>query len=219
MKKTFFLFVFVTLSVAEGSFCFSQENFCKQSPSSVLGEGRKGEVLLADSLRSDTIDILKTTINLQITDFAGKTIFDIFESDSLKNANGVACYNLATCYIRNDGNDKFEFIPLPTEAQMFPVFGIIIDDFNSDNFPDVLLAGNSFSEAVDMGYCDAGSGLLLTGDGFGKFTPVPVAQCGFFVAHDVKNISQIYIKNLNRKLILVANNNDILQTFEVNKIK
>lgn len=70
MKKILLLICIVTLSAVEGSL-FCQVNFCKQSHQfpSPKGEGRKGEVVFADSLRSDTINILKYTINLQITDF------------------------------------------------------------------------------------------------------------------------------------------------------
>jgi len=73
MKKTFLLICIVTLSAVEGSVCFSQENFsCKHlkqnHPSSVIRH--PSSVILADSLRSDTINILKYTINLQITDFS-----------------------------------------------------------------------------------------------------------------------------------------------------
>ena len=79
IMKTFLLICIVTLSTVEASLCFSQENFsCKHFKQTSLqkdilpspeGEGLGDEVALADSLRSDTINILKYTINLQITDF------------------------------------------------------------------------------------------------------------------------------------------------------
>lgn len=50
--------------------------------------------LFADSLRSDTIDILKTTVNLQITDFTNKIIAGNTQIDFVPKMNSVSTLSL-----------------------------------------------------------------------------------------------------------------------------
>src|ERR1051326_4272956 len=87
--------IFILFISAISFSLFSQENFCKHPFLSPVLEGKqKGEALFADSLRSDTIDILKTTINLQITDFAGKTISGNAQIDFVPKMNNISTLSL-----------------------------------------------------------------------------------------------------------------------------
>jgi hypothetical protein len=38
---------------------------------------------------------------------------------------------LQSCYLRNEGNGKFTFIPLPV-AQISAINGMVVDDFDGD---------------------------------------------------------------------------------------
>ena len=89
MKKIIALICIATL-IGVDKYLFSQENFCKQMSlqEAVLPSP------LADSLRSDTINILKTTINLQITDFAGKTISGNTKVDFVPKVNSISTLSL-----------------------------------------------------------------------------------------------------------------------------
>ena len=84
-------------------------------------------------------------------------------------------------------------------------------DFNKDDKLDVLAIGNLFVSEIETPRNDAGTGVLLIGDGKGKFSPLRSIDSGFFVRGDAKRMITIEHKGL--KKILVANNNDILQTF------
>ena len=78
----------ITLTVA------AQEiNLCKQYPTNTSSE-KKLPGLFADSLRSDTVDILKTTVNLQVTDFSGKTISGNTKLDFVPRKNGIKTLSL-----------------------------------------------------------------------------------------------------------------------------
>lgn len=89
MKKLLFLFSLCSFSFS----LFSQEILCKHySLPLSFGKGAGGEA--ADSLRSDTVDILKTTINFQITDFTGKTISGSAQINFVPKMNGVAALSL-----------------------------------------------------------------------------------------------------------------------------
>ncbi len=69
--------------------------------------------------------------------------------------------------------DHLEFIPLPTEAQFAPSFGVCAADFDGDGFEDIFLAQNFFAFRVEDSRLDASRGLLLRGDGKGGFASVP----------------------------------------------
>jgi hypothetical protein len=87
-----------------------------------------------------------------------------------------------------------------------------VDDFNNDQKPDVLLAGNFYPINIQMGRNDASYGLLLTGDGKGNFHPVPAIQSGFSVTGETRCLKTIRV---NGKVYYIAvRNNDTLVAFE-----
>ena len=120
-----------------------------------------------------------------------------------------SAYNFASCFIRSDGSGKFEVIKLPVEAQFAPVMGMVKGDFNMDGNDDVLVAGNLFVSEVETGRADAGTGLLLVGDGKGNFTTTSIEKSGFYAPGDVRDLGLLKGSNL----ILVANNNHGMQIF------
>jgi hypothetical protein len=74
--------------------------------------------------------------------------------------------------------DRFEAVRLPDEAQFAPAFGIAVGDFDGDRHEDLVLAQNFFGVTADTSRHDAGRGLLLRGDGSGRFSPVPGDRSG-----------------------------------------
>ena len=84
---------------------------------------------------------------------------------------------LATTVFLNRG-DRFEAIPLPPEAQLAPVFGINVADFNLDGHLDLFLAQNFFAVTPAISGQDAGRGLLLLGNGRGGFSPISGTESG-----------------------------------------
>ncbi|MGZ8937749.1 MAG: FG-GAP repeat domain-containing protein, partial [Limisphaerales bacterium] len=75
----------------------------------------------------------------------------------------------------------FELRPLPLEAQLAPVFGSAVADFDLDGKEDLFLAQNFFAMRLGLPRLDAGRGLLLRGDGRGGFTPVPGEEAGILI--------------------------------------
>jgi len=149
---------------------------------------------------------------LRYADYAGKTIEELIPQPLLGNSFVLSATNMATCIVRNDGGGRFTYVPLPVEAQISPVFGIVTGDFDGDGRQDLLLGGNSFSESFDMGNCDCGNGLFLAGDGRGGFEPLPARRSGFVASRDVKAMKAIRRPG-GKTFILVGNNNDGLQVF------
>jgi hypothetical protein len=67
---------------------------------------------------------------------------------------------------------------LPDPAQLSPVQGIAVADWDGDGAEDLFLTQNFFGHNHGWTRDDAGLGLILRGDGHGNFTPVDPAESG-----------------------------------------
>jgi hypothetical protein len=79
-------------------------------------------------------------------------------------------------------------LPLPAQAQMSTLNGMVVDDFDGDGNLDVLINGNDFGTEVSIGRLDALNGLLLRGNGNGTFTPMSIAQSGIYLPGNGKSL-------------------------------
>ena len=100
--------------------------------------------------------------------------------DHLGAAKKLEASCLDSVVLLNRG-DHFELRPLPIEAQMSPVFGLCVGDFDGDGKEDIFLAQNFFAVQAETPRYDAGRGLLLKGDGSGSFRAVPGQESGIKV--------------------------------------
>src|SRR5206468_814286 len=62
-------------------------------------------------------------------DYARKTVTDIFSAKELEGATLKTAYTFATSLVRNNGDGSYTLVPLPDEAQLAPVYGILAADF------------------------------------------------------------------------------------------
>ena len=120
--------------------------------------------------------------------YAGKSVEDVFTPAELQDAVVRQAYTFATTLVRNEGNGRFTLVPLPREAQLAPVHGILATDVDRDGHTDLLLAGNFDGFRPEIGRMAASYGLLLRGDGRGGFTPSPATESGFFVPGQSRDI-------------------------------
>ena len=77
--------------------------------------------------------------------------------------------------------DHFEARRLPIEAQFAPAFGVSVADFDGDGNEDVFLAQNFFGVDAETSRHDAGSGLVLLGDGRGGFRALGPREAGIAI--------------------------------------
>jgi enediyne biosynthesis protein E4 len=138
-------------------------------------------------------------------DYGKATMQSLLTPDDLKEAVVLETNHTASSYIENLGNGQFNVSPLPVEAQMAPVHGMVTSDVNGDGFLDVLMVGNDYGNEVFSGRYDAFGGLLLLGDGKGGFRSLRSLQSGFSVPGDAKALailswrgSTAYIASQNR---------------------
>jgi hypothetical protein len=108
--------------------------------------------------------------------------------------------------VRNNGDGSFTMVPLPLEAQIAPVYGILAADIDGDGKADLLMAGNFDGVKPEIGRMSAGYGLYLRGDGKGHFTPVRELESGFFVPGQARDIKRVRTRAGN--IYIVSRNND-----------
>jgi hypothetical protein len=87
---------------------------------------------------------------------------------------------LASTVFLNRG-DHFEARMLPAEAQFAPAYGVVVADFDGDGNEDLFLTQNLFALEPTTARIDAGRGLLLRGDGHGRFAAVPGQESGIMM--------------------------------------
>jgi hypothetical protein len=143
---------------------------------------------------------------LSYKDYAKKTVTDIFTPQELSDALRKKVSTFATSVLVNDGHGGFTVTPLPNEAQMAPVYGIVAGDLAHDGNTDLLLAGNFDGFKPEIGRMAASYGLFLRGDGKGHFAPVRRAESGFFVPGQTRDIARV--RTARGDLFVVARNND-----------
>jgi hypothetical protein len=106
----------------------------------------------------------------------------------------------------NNGDGSFTLMPLPVEAQLAPVYGILAIDADRDGRGDLLLAGNFDGFKPEIGRMSASYGLLLHGDGNGGFAPMRALESGFMVPGQTRDIQRV--RTASGEIIIVARNND-----------
>ncbi|WP_161890964.1 VCBS repeat-containing protein [Pontibacter russatus] len=154
-------------------------------------------------------------INKKFTDYksyAGKSIEAIFDQDELKDAPMLDVNTFASVYWENTGDGQFKRHTLPREAQVSKLFAMHIADMNQDGNLDVITGGNLYGVSTYQGRYDASYGVLLQGNGKGNFEAMSLADAGFVLEGQVRDIKKLRTAD-GGELLLVARNNEPLQVF------
>ena len=148
--------------------------------------------------------------------FATADLYQVYGAENLQQALHYEANTFASVIIHNEGGGAFRIEPLPELAQISSVNAILIDDFNNDLKPDLIIAGNLHTSEVETPRNDAGYGLLLRGDGSGHFTALNYQDTGLAIYGDVKKMKTIGLSAANNRSIIVAKNNDYIQVLKLN---
>ena len=138
-------------------------------------------------------------------DYAGQTVEQIFDS-GLNGALVKQAETFATTLALSNRDGSYTLVPLPHEAQIAPVYGVLAGDVDHDGNLDLLLAGNFSSVQPEIGSMMASYGLMLHGNGHGGFTARKEAQSGFVVPGETRDIQRL--RTRRGDLYIVARNND-----------
>lgn len=140
-------------------------------------------------------------------DWYGKaTMQDIF-GDALKSAIHKYAYEFRSVAIINQGNNNFIIKPLPNEAQLSVVMGMVSEDVNYDGFTDIICHGNYYQTDILIMRHDASTGLLLLGAGDGTFTAQRSLENGFWSYGDTRALSMVYSGDNHSPTLVGTSNN------------
>lgn len=135
----------------------------------------------------------------------------IYPDDKLQNAQTFKAEAFSSSIIINNGTDGFEVRALPMSAQLSPITGILVKDFNQDSYLDILYTGNFYRTEVETVRYDAGIGGLLVGDGKLDFIS---RQSGFITTDNARDLQAIQLNKETNIYLLVSNNKGLLQGFK-----
>lgn len=153
---------------------------------------------------------------LYFSDYAGKSIEQIFTPEQLKNVSTLEVDQAASCLYENDGRGNFTCKPLPLMAQLSYMYGVSILDLNGDGLKDIFMAGNFYGLKPQGGRFDGSYGVSLMNEGRNMFKYMPPGRSGLFVNGESRNIREVKMKN-GSSCLMVAMNNDAIKVFERTK--
>ncbi|PHI19553.1 hypothetical protein CEQ90_12710 [Lewinellaceae bacterium SD302] len=142
--------------------------------------------------------------------FATADLESILPEEEMEEAVKHEVYSFASALLVNNGG-QFEIKQLPDLAQMSPLRDAIVVDLNGDGYLDVLGTGNMYGAEVETSRYDAGTGLVLLGNGQGSFKTVPARESGWFTPHDARSLASF--RTADGLLFAVGNNRERLQLF------
>lgn len=158
------------------------------------------------SLRDDLVKHLPTLRKTipRYRDYANMTFTDLFpEEVRAKSIVGKASLLHSAVFRRVD--QEFVMEPLPTEAQLAPIYAIAVADLNKDGVPDLILGGNQTVNKPEIGINAASFGTVLINRGDAGWRALGPAETGMVLAGDVREIITI-----NQQKFAVARSNGTL---------
>lgn len=141
-------------------------------------------------------------------DYANKSIDELFNPEVLAETKVYEVQERRTGIFMNNSG-KFEFKPLPKEAQYSPIYALDVDDIDEDGIPDLLLGGNQYLVKPQFGRYDGLKGLIL----FGSKSGFSSNKLEFLnIDGQIRHIKKTTI-NGKEKYLFVINNGPLL-TYE-----
>jgi hypothetical protein len=101
---------------------------------------------------------------------------------------------------------SFDWVPLPSAAQVAPAFAPVVADFNGDGREDLFLSQNFSATEIGLPRFNAGLGQLLLGDGKGGFSAEPAMRSGIRIVGDGRGAATADFDGDGRSDIAVAQN-------------
>ena len=123
--------------------------------------------------------------------FANIQLNQLLSAIKLQDIMTFQVSTLETGVLWNDGKGRFQFKPLPVEAQLAPSYGALIRDLNGDGKADILLAQNDYTRSPELGPSTAGMSMLLAGNGQGDFLMMPPKQIGLKISDEMRSLVSI----------------------------
>ncbi len=138
--------------------------------------------------------------------FSTRSVDEMFDTATIHSVDYIFHTNTTSSYVLWNNGGTFTWERLPDAAQVSPIKKTIVHDFNSDGYPDVILAGNDHTYDIATGYYDANKGLLLLSkEGKPLSDILPPSRSGLMLHGMVESLlylngsEPLIIAGLNRK--------------------
>ena len=166
-------------------------------------DGKDLPVTLKKELTEQIVSLKKK--NLKHTQFADKSIQELFDADVIKNAVVYEGNWFKSSIAINEGNGQFTLKPLPKEVQFSCVNDIYCQDLNGDQQVDLILGGNDAGFTPQFSKLDASYGHVLLNQGAGTFKWIENKDSGLFVKGDIKHFEEITVDDAAYLLVTINN--------------
>ena len=145
------------------------------------------------------------TQNLKHSEYAKRTIQDLFKSSILDKAEQRKVNFLASGIAYNQGNGTFKFEKLPIQAQFSCMNAIQVLDINGDAKKDLVYGGNYTHFIPQFGRLDGNRGGAFIQDKQNKWTWLSPQKSGIQWTGEIRDIQKITI-GTTPTLLFVRNN-------------
>ncbi|WP_171017375.1 VCBS repeat-containing protein [Maribacter sp. ACAM166] len=166
---------------------------------------------------SEQIPMIKRNFETYAS-FASANLIDIYGKKMLESSIHKKADTFAHHWFENNGDGTYEKHQLPIESQFSSINDIVIFDYNNDDFPDLLVAGNLYDTEVETPRVDAGIGLVLQNDGKKGFDAILMNKSGLLLDNEVKAMAAIKLGELHKSGFIVAINNDTPKLISFKKV-
>lgn len=154
-----------------------------------------------DELSSQVVGLTKKKFP-KYKDFAGKTLYEVFDKELLAKGKKLMVNNLQSGYLKNE-KGTFTFVPFDRNLQVSPITSFLKHDFNGDKIDEVLVGGNYFGVSPFQGRFDGFPGALI----YNQKKIVSGNDLGLnFMGKEVKKLNILSFNN-KQYLVVTINNN------------
>ena len=152
---------------------------------------------------------------LKYASYKDATIEEMFPPQILARSYKWSAQRMETSIWLSQSDGSYAWGSLPLEAQMAPVYGMLIEDLDGDGHLDILLGGNFSRSKPEIGIYAASYGTYLKGNGKGDFGSIPNKEVGLKIKGEVRDI--VSVKTDQGKRLVVAKNDAAIQWLKINR--
>jgi hypothetical protein len=144
--------------------------------------------------------------------YANKTFEELLPPQIKENSLQFQVQTFASMLVEKAGTG-YLLKELPIKAQVSPIFGFAVADFDHDGIKDILAVGNWYDNQLSTGKLDGSFGAFLKGKGNLEYEYLEPSKSGFAFRGEARDLKVISGADEN-SFFLISRNNDSLCLFK-----